>query len=124
MLPFVTSELEAKLALELQIPVYGPDPQLAQLGTKTGSREVFAAAGVDLPVGIHGVHTEKDLVEAATEIHASTGARKFIVKENEGVSGLGNAILELAPMRGSQGPPRSPRAARAGRPDVGRAVVP
>jgi hypothetical protein len=97
MLPFITSELEAKLALELQIPVYGPDPQLSQLGTKTGSREVFAAAGVDLPVGIHGVHTEKDLVEAATEIHATTGARKFIVKENEGVSGLVNAILELSP---------------------------
>ena len=95
MLPFITTELEARLALALQIPVYGPDPQLAHLGTKTGSREIFAAAGVDLPVGIHGIHTEKDLIEAANEIHAKTGARKFIVKENKGVSGLGNAIVEL-----------------------------
>jgi len=100
-LPFITTELEASLALELQIPVYGPDPQLAHLGTKTGSREVFAAAGVDLPVGIDGIHTDKDLVEAASEIHAKTGARKFIIKENEGVSGLGNAILELTPDEGA-----------------------
>ncbi|MEO8328494.1 MAG: peptide ligase PGM1-related protein [Candidatus Nanopelagicales bacterium] len=96
MLPFVTSELEARLALELQIPVYGPDPGLASLGTKTGSRAVFTAAGVALPVGVDGVRDERDLASAVEEIHTKTGARKFIVKTDEGVSGLGNAIVELS----------------------------
>ena len=30
-----------QLGLELGLPIYGTDPRLAHLGTKTGSREVF-----------------------------------------------------------------------------------
>ena len=45
-LPFVVTDLERRLAVELGIPVYGPDPELARFGTKTGGRRLFADVGV------------------------------------------------------------------------------
>ena len=40
---------ERDLALRLGIPLYGSDPSLFHLGSKTGSREMFAQAGVAYP---------------------------------------------------------------------------
>ena len=40
-----TTMLEQRLALELGIPLNGVDPVLLPLGTKSGSRQTFAAAG-------------------------------------------------------------------------------
>ena len=42
---------ERDLALRLGIPLYGSDPALIHLGSKTGSREMFAQAGVAYPAG-------------------------------------------------------------------------
>ena len=38
---FNVTELERKLALELDIPIYGCDPDLFELGNKTNSRKIF-----------------------------------------------------------------------------------
>ena len=46
-----TTLLERRLALELGIPLNGVDPLLLALGTKSGSRQTFAAAGVPLKGG-------------------------------------------------------------------------
>jgi hypothetical protein len=51
LLPFTTSEHEVELAVRLGIPVFGADPALAWLGTKQGSRGVFADEGVTHPLG-------------------------------------------------------------------------
>ena len=48
MLPFSTTVYEAELGSRLGIPVYGPDPSLSFLGTKSGSRQTFAEAGCAL----------------------------------------------------------------------------
>jgi hypothetical protein len=93
LLPFINSGWEAQLALELAVPVYGPDPALFHLGTKTGSREVFAAAGVDLAEGVAGVHSIDDIVSAIDQIHDVAGATSFIIKTDDGVSGIGNAVV-------------------------------
>ncbi len=57
MLPFSTTVYEAELGSRLGIPVYGPDPSLSFLGTKSGSRRTFAEAGVPYPAGREGVRT-------------------------------------------------------------------
>lgn len=95
LIPFVTSDLEVQLGLELGLPIYGTDPRLAHLGTKTGSREVFAASGVPHPRGTEGVHTVDDLVDALVTIRTDHPPSAVIVKLDEGVSGTGNAVIDL-----------------------------
>jgi hypothetical protein len=53
---------EKELALALDIPLYACDPALAWLGSKSGSRTVFEAAGVDLPAGSENLADEADIV--------------------------------------------------------------
>jgi hypothetical protein len=92
-LPFVTTHLEARLSVELGIPVYGPDPALRHLGTKSGSRQVFAAAGVAHPAGCEGVRSLADVVAAVDDVSARTGCSELMVKTDDNVSGFGNAVL-------------------------------
>src|SRR2546423_2912139 len=68
LLPFIATESEAQLALRLGIPMYGPDPALAALGTKSGGRRIFAAAGVPCPKGVEGIRDRHDLVDAVVEV--------------------------------------------------------
>ena len=93
-LPFATTALEARLSVELGVPVYGPDPRLLPLGTKTGSREVFAAAGVPHPRGRERVRTPADVAGFLAELGAS-GVDEAIVKLDGSVSGIGNAVVDL-----------------------------
>ena len=51
LLPFIATSQEAELSVRLGVPLYGPDPRLAWLGTKSGSRETFVEAGVAHPRG-------------------------------------------------------------------------
>jgi len=96
-LPFVTTSLEARLAIELGVPLYGPDPRLSRLGSKTGSRELFAAAGVPHPRGSSGVRSIPDLVAALSELRAGERPpRQAVVKLDDAVSGWGNATVDLA----------------------------
>jgi hypothetical protein len=56
-----TTMLERRLALELNIPLNGVDPVLLPLGTKSGSRRTFAAAGVPYPAGFEDLHSEDEM---------------------------------------------------------------
>ena len=93
LLPFMTTALEAQLALKLNVPLYGSAPNLTQLGTKTGSREVFASAGVPMPPGVHGIRTEGDIVDAVKQLHDAHPAERYAIKTDDGVGGLGNALV-------------------------------
>jgi hypothetical protein len=95
LLPFVTTPLEAELAVRLGVPVYGSDPDLGWLGTKSGSREVFAAAGVEHPAGATRLSCLGDVVDAVREVRETTGARQVMVKLDDAVSGFGNAVVTL-----------------------------
>src|SRR3712207_8283297 len=55
--PYTT--LFRSLAVRLGIPLYGNDPKLNYLGTKSGSREVFRQAAVPLPDGRSEEHTSE-----------------------------------------------------------------
>ena len=85
---------EKKLAITLDIPIYGCDPQLLYLGTKTGSRRIFKQIGIPLPAGIEHVQNEKEIASALTELKKNNPAlQKAVVKMNDGFSGEGNAIF-------------------------------
>ena len=101
LLPFATSPDEVELAVRLGIPLYGADPALEWLGTKTGSRRVFAEEGVPHARGFD-VGSERDVMSALRELSSPTA----IVKLDRGVSGLGNALIDvpLALAEGKLGP--------------------
>ena len=94
-LPFAMSQDEVELALRLGLPIYGSDPALLWLGTKRGSRRVFEEEGVPYPVGVD-VDGAGDLARALREVRRrSPAARGAVVKLDRGVSGLGNALVDL-----------------------------
>ncbi|GAA2747879.1 peptide ligase PGM1-related protein [Terrabacter aerolatus] len=96
LLPYNSTSRERDLSLLLGIPMYAPDPRLYPLGTKTGCRRVFAEAGTDHPFGAEDVHTVDDVVDALLALRAARpDARWAMVKLDEGVSGSGNALVDL-----------------------------
>ena len=96
LLPFSTSPFEVELAVRLGIPLYGSDPALEYLGTKKGGRRVFADEGVPHPLGLE-IGSSADVVPAIEEIRAGRPeVAEVVVKLNRGVSGLGNALVDVA----------------------------
>lgn len=106
LVPYNTTRLERDLSLQLGIPMYGCDPKHWALGTKSGCRQIFADEGVPHPVGVQNLSTLDDLLSAIRELRAARPSlRALLVKLNEGVSGEGNALvnLENLPPPGSGG---------------------
>ncbi|HET7481129.1 MAG TPA: peptide ligase PGM1-related protein [Rubrobacteraceae bacterium] len=91
---FNSTALERSLAVRLGIPLYGNDPALNDLGTKSGGREVFREAGVPLPDGFEHLRDDGDIAEAIVELkRRDPGLRRVAIKLNEGFSGEGNAVF-------------------------------
>jgi hypothetical protein len=94
--PFNTTDLERELAVRLGIPMYAADPRFFALGTKSGSRRIFTEEGIPHPGGFEDLTTEGDVANAIIQMRSvKPGMRWAIVKLNEGVSGLGNAVVDL-----------------------------
>jgi PGM1 C-terminal domain len=92
---FNTTALERTLAVHLGIPVYGCNPSLIYLGTKSGSRRVFMQAGVPMPAGAENLTNGEDIVHALAALKdMHPGIKKAVIKLNDGFSGEGNAILK------------------------------
>src|SRR5262249_29957715 len=91
-----STPLERKLAVLLGIPLNGVDPDLAPLGSKSGSRRIFHEAGLAGARGTEDVRTEEDVLAALRELRrADPSLRRAVVKLDEGFSGAGNAIVTL-----------------------------
>ncbi len=96
MVPYNTTEMERDLAIKLGIPMYGADPRTFHLGTKSGCRRIFGEEGVSCPLGIENLHSPDDLVAAIMTMRTrKPSIKKVVAKLNEGVSGLGNANIDL-----------------------------
>jgi len=99
--PYTTTSLERDVALELGTPIYGADPRLSYLGTKSGGRALFAQAGVPHPAGADGITSVVTAVGAIRTLRAAKPRiARVVVKLNEGVSGDGNAIVDLTGLPG------------------------
>jgi hypothetical protein len=99
LVPFNTTSLERDLAIALGIPMYGCDPALIDFGSKSGARRIFAEEGVAHPLGVENLKSADDLARALAEMHGrKRSLARVVVKLNEGVSGEGNAHLDLSPL--------------------------
>jgi hypothetical protein len=97
LVPYNTTELERDLALSLGIPMFGADPRLEDLGTKTGCRRLFGEVGVPYPLGAENLHGLEEVVDALVVMRAQRPTMSTaIVKLDEGVSGEGNATVDLS----------------------------
>ncbi len=95
---------ERRLALALDVPLYGCDPDLLDLGGKIGSREVFRDAGVLLPEGVEHVRTPRDVARALAGLRRRhPGLRRAVVKLDQGFSGEGNAVFAFEGCPGGPG---------------------
>lgn len=109
---FAVTHRERSLAVQLGIPLYGVDPELAHLGSKSGSRKVFRKAGVAMAPGVEDVRSEGEIAEAVADLwEADDSMRRVCVKHNEGFSGEGNALLDLEAI-GAAAPGQASRSGR------------
>src|SRR5207244_12444798 len=66
-------------------------------GTKSGCRQLFARAGINHPLGFDNLENIDEVVSALVQMHAKRPSMtQAIVKLNEGVSGEGNATVDLS----------------------------
>ena len=97
LVPYNTTTMERDLALRLGIPMYGADPKFFPLGTKSGCRRIFAECDVPHPIGFENLTSIDDVVTAIHDMRArKPDIKQVLVKLNEGVSGEGNALVDLS----------------------------
>jgi hypothetical protein len=110
LVPFNTTNREKELAVRLGVPMYGADPKLFPLGTKSGCRRIFMEENVPHPLGVENLGSKEELIEAIAQMRARKPSMKqVLVKLNEGVSGEGNAVIDLTglpPVAGGADPGR------------------
>ncbi len=91
---FNVTEYEKQLAVELGIPIYGCDPALVYLGTKSGCRKIFKQLDILLAPGFEDLQNEKDIAHAFAKLkRQNPSLKKAVVKMNDGFSGEGNALF-------------------------------
>jgi len=100
MICYNTSLWERELSVQLGVPLYAADPELQNWGTKSGSRQIFAESGLPYPDGSGSIWNAEDMAVAAAELwERQPGLKRMVVKLNEGISGEGNALLDLRPIQ-------------------------
>jgi hypothetical protein len=91
---FNVTPLERSLAIQLQVPIYGCDPDLFDLGNKSNSRKIFRECGLPVPPGFEDLRTADDIVNALVQLKQDEPKmRRAVVKVNDGFSGDGNAVF-------------------------------
>jgi hypothetical protein len=96
LVPFNTTHREKELALRLGIPMYGADPKFFPLGTKSGCRKIFMEEDVPHPLGDGNLGSQEEVIEAIIQMRGKKPSiKQVLVKLNEGVSGEGNALVDL-----------------------------
>ena len=93
---FAVSPLERTLAVQLGVPIYGCDPALQDLGSKTGGRQLMRKAGVAIPDGVENLLDEAAILAALVALKTKNPSlQRAVVKLNEGFSGEGNAVFHF-----------------------------
>ncbi|MBA2312913.1 MAG: hypothetical protein H0V97_08975 [Actinobacteria bacterium] len=99
-LPFNVTDLERAVALRVGVPLFGPHPADAWLGSKSGGRQVARRAEVEVGEGAEDLRSLEEVAHAIAAIaEARPNAQAAVVKLNNGFSGQGNAIIEMDDLR-------------------------
>ena len=94
---FNVTGYERTLAVQLQIPIFGCDPDLYDLGSKSNGRKIFRECGLLIPAGFEDLRSEDDIIHALAELEKQQPSiQKAVVKVNDGFSGDGNAIFRYS----------------------------
>ncbi|WP_285502704.1 hypothetical protein [Actinokineospora sp. NBRC 105648] len=92
-----STPVERELAVALGVPLFAADPDLAPLGSKTGSRELFTGAGVPVVEGLDGLRDTADVVAALAELRGRDAAMgTAMVKLNDSFGAGGNVLFSFA----------------------------
>ena len=95
-LPFNVTPLERDVAEMIGVPLFGPLPELATWGTKSGGRQLARAAGVPILPGSEDLFSIRDIDRALERLRSQRpDAEHVVIKLNNGFSGQGNAIVDL-----------------------------
>jgi hypothetical protein len=95
--PWNVTEAEARLALELGVPVNGSDPALWPLGFKGAGRRLFRDCGVPLPAGREGITGVEDALDAIGAMRGEDpGLARVILKHDDSAAGDGNRVVDLS----------------------------
>lgn len=96
-----STSLEMELAVALGIPIMGTDPRHASLSAKSKARALFMELEIPVVPAKSNLNNVEDLTEALLQMHeeglVTVACPQVIVKQNQGVSGLGNRTLSLMP---------------------------
>jgi PGM1 C-terminal domain len=96
---FTVTKYERTLALKLDMPIYGCDPELYDIGNKSNSRKIFKQCGLDVPAGYEDLKNEEEIITALSDLKLNNPSLiKAVVKMNDGFSGEGNAVFSFADM--------------------------
>ncbi len=97
LLAFNGSPDERELAVRLGVPLFAADPALAHLGSKSGSRRIFAAAGVPVADGVADLRDEHGVAAALAGLRErDPDLAHGIVKLNDGFGAGGNVLFPFA----------------------------
>ncbi len=95
-LTFNVTPWERTIAERLEVPLYGPSPELVSLGSKSGSRRVAREAGVPVLPGYEDLFSVAEVGDAISRLQRDVPEIAAVVmKLNNGFSGQGNAIIDL-----------------------------
>jgi hypothetical protein len=114
LIPYNTTELERDVALSLGIPMYGADPRLAPLGSKTGCRGCSPRSACRTRSGARTCDARRRWPTPSSHARRAADHGQRIVKLNEGVSGPATPSSAL----------RAPGARRRRRATAGDAAAP
>ncbi|NXX95003.1 IQCH protein, partial [Centropus bengalensis] len=81
----------------LNVPILGSVPEVAQLySTKSGSKRIFAGAGVPTPPGASDIHTEEQLIHVLSQlILDNMEVWRWLFKANNEPRGHGTAYCDV-----------------------------
>ncbi|HUQ63414.1 MAG TPA: peptide ligase PGM1-related protein [Acidimicrobiales bacterium] len=107
--PFNVGGTDQALADALDLPLLGPRPELAWLGSKSGARQVARRAGVAVLPGAEDLFSVEELDAAVAALrHEHPEAESVVIKLNNGFSGQGNAMIALETVVSGESVVRSP----------------
>lgn len=100
---FNVTEFERTLAVKLDIPIYGCDPDLFELGNKSNSRKIFMECGLKMIDGYEDLYTMDEIIDALANLKGKhPDLKRAVVKINDGFSGEGNAIFSYEKLEGKE----------------------